>query len=49
MRRKRPRRMKSARIGNYSGPYFPTFGLNNSEYGQFLRSESLFESNSYKV
>ena len=27
------------RIWSYSGPYFPTFGLNNSEYGQILRSE----------
>ena len=34
--------MKSICIRSYSGPYFPTFGLNadqsNSEYGYFLRS-----------
>ena len=30
--------VKSVRIRSYSGPYFPTFGLNNSEYGHFVRS-----------
>ena len=33
--------VKSVRIRSFSGPYFPTFGLNtdhkNSEYGHFLR------------
>ena len=36
--------VKSVRIGSYSGPYFPAFGLNtdqdNSEYRHFLRSDS---------
>ena len=31
--------VKSVRILSYSGPYFPAFGLNNSEYGHFLRSK----------
>ena len=31
--------MKSVHIWSYSGPCFPAFGLNNSEYGHFLRSE----------
>ena len=41
---------KSARIRSYTGPHFPTFGLNterrenadlnNSEYGHFLRSDN---------
>ena len=26
--------VKSVRIQSYSGPYFPAFGLDNSEYGQ---------------
>ena len=30
--------VKRVRIRSYSGPYFPAFGLNNSEYGLFLRS-----------
>ena len=30
--------VKSVRIGSYSGPYFPAFGLNNTEYGHFLRT-----------
>ena len=37
--------MKSVRIWSYPGPYFPAFGLNtdrnNSEYGYFLRRETL--------
>ena len=37
--------MKIVRIRRYSGPHFPTFGLNadqnNSENGHFLRTESL--------
>ena len=32
--------VKSVRIRSYYGPYFPAFGLNNSEYGLFLRSVS---------
>ena len=36
---------KKDRIRSYSGPYFPAFELNtdqnNSEYGQFSRSEVL--------
>ena len=35
--------VKSIRIRSYSGPFFPTFGLNtdqnNSEYGLFLRCD----------
>ena len=31
--------VKSARIRRYSRLYFPAFGLNNSEYGHFSRSE----------
>ena len=35
---------RSVRIKNFSGPYFPIFGLNvnqkNSEYGDFLLSIS---------
>ena len=34
--------VKSVRIRSYSGPHFPAFGLNNSEYGHFLRSVSLY-------
>ena len=37
--------MKIVRIHRYSGPHFPTFGLNpdqnNSENGHFLRTETL--------
>ena len=29
---------KCVRIRSYSGPHFPAFGLNNSEYGHFLCS-----------
>ena len=36
--------VKSVRIRNYSGPYFPAFGMNtdqnNSEYGH-LRSDKI--------
>ena len=32
--------VKSARIRRYSRLYFPVFGLNNSEYGHFSRSEN---------
>ena len=28
--------MKSVGVRSYSGPYFPVFGLNNSEYEHFL-------------
>ena len=36
--------VKSARVGSYSGPYFPAFGLNTySEYGHFSRSDNHFE------
>ena len=35
--------VKSVRIRSFTGPYFPTFGLNteqkNSEYGHFPHSE----------
>ena len=31
--------IKSVRIWSYSGLYFPAFGLNNSEYEHFLRSD----------
>ena len=34
--------MKSVRIRRYSGPYFPVFGLNNSESEHFLRSVFCF-------
>ena len=30
--------VKSVRIRSYSGPHFPAFGLNISEYGHVLRS-----------
>ena len=30
--------VKSVQIRSYSGPHFPAFGMNNSEYGHFLRS-----------
>ena len=33
--------IKIVRIRSYSEPYFPTFGLNNSEYGHISRSETL--------
>ena len=32
--------VKSVRIRSYSGPYFPTFGLNTERYGVSLRSIS---------
>ena len=36
--------VKSVRIPSYSGPHFPSFGLNtnqnNFEYGHFLRSQN---------
>ena len=32
--------MKSVRIGSYSGPYFPAFGLNTERYSIFLRIQS---------
>ena len=31
--------VKRVRIRTYSGPYFPAFAPNNSEYGHFLRSD----------
>ena len=34
-------RVKSVRIRSYSGPYFPAFRLSNTEYGHFLRNETL--------
>ena len=34
--------VKTVRIRSYSGPYFQVFGLNNSEYGHFLRSGHLY-------
>ena len=33
---------KSVRIRSYSGPYFPTFGLNTERYGVYLRIQSEF-------
>ena len=32
--------LKSVRIRNYSGPYFPAFGLNTERYGVSLRIQS---------
>ena len=32
--------MKSVRIGSYSGPYFPAFGLNTERYSIYLRIQS---------
>ena len=32
--------VKSVRIRSYSGPYFPTFGLNTERYGVSLRIQS---------
>ena len=34
--------VKSVRIQGYSGPHFPAFGLNNSEYEHFLRSANVW-------
>ena len=34
------------RIWSYSGPHFPASGLNNSEYGHFLRSLAVVEKTS---
>ena len=31
--------VKGVRIRSYYGAYFPTFGLNNSEYGHFSPSD----------
>ena len=35
--------VKSVHIRSYSGPYFPAFGLNNSEYRHFLRSDGWYD------
>ena len=32
--------VKSVRIRSYSGPYFPTFGLNTQRYSASLRTQS---------
>ena len=32
--------LKSVRIRSYSGPYFPTFGLNTQRYSESLRTQS---------
>ena len=32
--------MKSVRVRNFSGPYFPAFGLNTERYGVSLRIQS---------
>ena len=32
--------VKSDRIGSYSGPYFPAFGLNSERYEVSLRMQS---------
>ena len=34
--------VKSGRIGSFSGPYFPAFGLNTERYGVSLRIQSKF-------
>ena len=34
---------------SYSGPYFPAFGLNNSEYGHFSRSDDLCIASIFKT
>ena len=34
----------SVHIRSYSGPHFPAFGLNNSEYGYFFRSMNDLEN-----
>ena len=39
--------MKSVCIRSCSGPYFPAFGLNNFEYGDFLRSDNHMSNKSY--
>ena len=36
--------VESVRIWNFSGPHFPAFGLNNSEYGHFSCSDKLLKS-----
>ena len=41
--------VKSVDIRSYSGPYFPAFGLSNSEYGHFVRSECDFGKNDDSV
>ena len=33
--------VKSVRIRSFSGPYFPTFGLNTESYGVSLRIQSV--------
>ena len=35
--------VKSVRIGSYSGPHFPAFGLNTERYSVSLRIESEYE------
>ena len=37
--------LKSVGIRSYAGPYFPIFGLNNSKYGHFSRSEFAWAQN----
>ena len=32
--------VKSVRIRSFSGPYFPTFGLNTEKYGVSIRTQS---------
>ena len=34
--------VESARIRGYSGPYFPTFGMNTERYGVSLRMQFEF-------
>ena len=45
--------MRSARIRSFSGPYFPSFGLNtdqkNSKYRPFLRSANNEEADTNSI
>ena len=40
--------MKNVLNRSFSGPYFPAFGPENSEYGHFLRNEKHLKVNSDK-
>ena len=44
--------MKIFRIRNFSGQYFPAFGLNtdekNAEYGHFLHGDMMYTHKQYK-
>ena len=41
--------VKSVRIRNYSGPYFPAFGLNTERYGVSLCIQSAFEKTQPRI